>query len=155
VEEEGSEDVERAVAGSDRIATSAAAYPEARAAFARLEREGEISPEQHGAAVADLDADWPSFGVADLTRTFARFCGRTAARFGLRGYDAVHLASAVSVGLAAQLKHEEDVRRGSRRSISTPTTNAWREPRAGCCTSTSPVAAKNLPAAFRSSPHSL
>jgi predicted nucleic acid-binding protein len=112
VEEDGSEDVERAVASSDRIATSAAAYPEARAAFARLEREDEISPEQHGAAVADLDADWPSFGVADLTRTFARFCGRTAARFGLRGYDAVHLASAVSVGLAAQLKHEENLRRG-------------------------------------------
>lgn len=112
MEEEGSEDVERAVTGSDRIATSAAAYPEARAALARLEREGEISPEQHGAAVADLDSDWPSFGVADLTRTFAHFRGRTAARFGLRGYDAVHLASAVSVGLAAQLKYEEDVRRG-------------------------------------------
>ncbi len=112
MEENGSEDVERAVADSNRIATSAAAYPEACAAFTRLKREGKISPEQHSAAVADLDADWPSFGVADLTRTFARFCGRTAVRFGLRGYDAVHLASAVSVGLAAQLKHEEDVRRG-------------------------------------------
>ena len=40
VEEDGSEEVSTAVRDASRVATSAVAYPEARATFARLEREG-------------------------------------------------------------------------------------------------------------------
>ncbi len=111
VEEDGSEDVDRAVRDASRVATSAVAYPEARATFARLERDEDITSEEHRAAVSDLDADWHSLGVLDLTRNLARFCGRLAQKHGLRGFDAVHLGSAVAVRAASELKREAVQRR--------------------------------------------
>ena len=111
VEEDGSEDVDTAVRETSRVATSAVAYPEARATFARLERDEDITSEEHHAAVADLDADWELIGVLDLTRNLARFCGRLAHKHGLRGFDAVHLGSAAAVGVASELKREAARRR--------------------------------------------
>ncbi len=111
VEEDGSEDVDRAVRDASRVATSAVAYPEVRATFARLERDEDITSEEHRAAVADLDADWNSLGVLDLTRNLARFCGRLAQKHGLRGFDAVHLGSAVAVRVASELNREAGQRR--------------------------------------------
>lgn len=111
VEEDGSEDVDTAVRSASRVATSSVAYPEARATFARLERDEGITSEEHRAAVADLDADWERLGVLDLTRNLSRFCGRLARKHGLRGFDAVHLGSAVAVRVASELKREADRRR--------------------------------------------
>ncbi len=111
VEEDGSDNVDAAVRVASSIATSAVAYPEARAALARLERDGHITPEEHRAAVADFDADWESLGVLDLTRNLARFCGRLAQKHGLRGFDAVHLGSAVAVRVASEVKREDDRQR--------------------------------------------
>lgn len=111
VEEDGSEDVDAAVKDASRVATSAVAYPEARATLARLERDEDLTPEEHRAAVADLDADWELLGVLDLSRNLARFCGRLARKHGLRGFDAVHLGSAVAVRVASELKREADRRR--------------------------------------------
>ncbi len=111
VEEDGSQDVGTAVDNASRVATSAVAYPEARATFARLERDKEITPEQHGAAVEDLDADWERLGVLELTRNLSRFCGRLARKHGLRGFDAVHLGSAVAVRVASEVKGETERQR--------------------------------------------
>lgn len=106
VDEDGSEDVDTAVRDASRVATSAVAYTEARAAFARLERDENITSQEHRTAVADLDADWDSLGVLDLTRNLARFCGGLAQKHGLRGFDAVHLGSAVAVRVASELKRQ-------------------------------------------------
>lgn len=111
VEEDGSEDVDTAVGEASRVATSSVAYPEARPTFARLERDEDITSEEHRAAVADLDADWELLGVLDLTRNLSRFCGRLAQKHGLRGFDAVHLGSAVAVRVASELKREADRQR--------------------------------------------
>lgn len=113
MEEDGSEDVDRAVRDASRVAISAVAYPEARATFARLERDEDITPEQHRVAVADLETDWERMGVLDLTRNLARFCGRLAQKHGLRGFDAVHLGSAVAVRVASELKGEAEQRSAS------------------------------------------
>lgn len=118
VEEDGSEEVSAAVRKASRVATSTVAYPEARATFARLERDEGITSEEHRAAVVDLDADWERLGVLDLTRNLSRFCGRLAQKHGLRGFDAVHLGSAVAVRVASELKHEADRQRaGSRIAV--------------------------------------
>ena len=111
VEENGSEDVDKAVKDASRVAISAVAYPEARATFSRLERDEDITPEEHRVAVADLEIDWERMGVLDLTRNLARFCGRLAQKHGLRGFDAVHLGSAVAVRVASELRGEPDRRR--------------------------------------------
>lgn len=107
VEEEGTEEVQRAVDEAESIATSAVAYPEARSAFARLERDGDLSPEQHSAAVAAVDREWPSYEVVDVTRNIAGVAGALAARHLLRGFDAVHLASAAVVSAACEISYRE------------------------------------------------
>lgn len=111
VVEGGSEDVGVGVRNASRIATSAVGYPEARSTFARLEREGEITPEERRYIVADLDADWERLGVLDVTRNLSRFCGYLAQKHGLRGFDAVHLGSAVAVRVASEVKREADHQR--------------------------------------------
>lgn len=97
VEERGSEDVARAVEGAAEVATVRVSYAEARAAFARLERERAISRAERRGLVQGLDADWPGFNVVDVTETLVRRAGRLAERHGLRGYDAVQLAAALEV----------------------------------------------------------
>ena len=111
VGEDGSEEVDTAVRSAGRIATSAVAYPEARATFARLERDEQITSEEHRDVVTDLDADWERLGVLDLTRNLSRFCGHLAQKHGLRGFDAVHLGCAVAARVASEVKREADQQR--------------------------------------------
>lgn len=120
VEEEGTEDVQRAVDGSESVAASAVAYPEARSAFARLERDGYLSAEEHRVAVAAFDEEWPAYEVVDATRSVATVAGDLAARHLLRGFDAVHLASALVLGAARELSYRES--RGRAEAESTPPT---------------------------------
>lgn len=112
IEEEGTDDAQHAVEDAESVATSAVAYPEARSAFARLERDGHLSPEEHRTIVADLDGEWPSYEVVDVTRDLAGIAGALAARHLLRGFDAVHLASAVVVKSARGLSSRESTERG-------------------------------------------
>ncbi|MBA3231529.1 MAG: type II toxin-antitoxin system VapC family toxin [Acidobacteria bacterium] len=107
VEEEGTEAVQRAVDNAESIATSVVAYPEARSAFARLERDVHLSSEEHRTAVAALDRDWPAYEVVDVTRSVGGVGGALAAQYLLRGFDAVHLASAIVVGTARELSYHE------------------------------------------------
>jgi predicted nucleic acid-binding protein len=89
-------DVVRAwLQAADTAATSRVAYPEARAAFARRLREGAYSADAHRQIVAELDRDWSRVAVVELGADVARLAGELAERHALRGFDAIHLASAV------------------------------------------------------------
>lgn len=72
-------------------------YPEASAALARAERMGRMTPIQHDEAVSDLDELVAEIDHIELTMALARIAGDLARSDGLRGYDAVHLAAALSV----------------------------------------------------------
>jgi predicted nucleic acid-binding protein len=93
VEEPDSDDVLRIVGEADVVATSVLAYAEARAAFARRRREKLMTPTEARSALRQLDADWPRFLVIVLGDELARAAGRLADVHGVRGCDAVHLAS--------------------------------------------------------------
>lgn len=108
VVEEGREAVERAVEEAGRIATSAVAYAEARAALARKLREDVLSEEEHREAVEALDEDWRVIEALSVTENVARFAGDLAERHALRGFDAVHLASALLVREAAASREQGD-----------------------------------------------
>jgi len=95
VREQGSAKVRRSVEEADAVATSVVAYPEARAAFARLQRERPASGKRHRERVNQLDRDWQQFAVVELTQAVARSAGTLAEQHGLRGFDAIHLASAL------------------------------------------------------------
>lgn len=101
VKESGSEDVAALVAAADVVATSVVAYAEARAAFARLRREGSLTPAGFGVAKRAFESDWPSYLALDVSSAIAREAGELAERFALRGFDAVHLASFAEVARRA------------------------------------------------------
>ena len=101
VEEPGSDDVADLVDAADVVATSVVAYAEARAAFARLRREGGLTPAGLAAIKRAFEADWPSYVALDVSAAIAREAGEFAERFALRGFDALHLASFAEVARLA------------------------------------------------------
>jgi len=74
-----------------------AAYPEVRAAVAAALRSGRISAVQHDASRRHLERLWEEVDQVELTMVLALRAGDLAEQHGLRGYGAVHLASAEAV----------------------------------------------------------
>lgn len=97
VEEPGSDEVSRLVADAAVVVTSAVAYPEARAAFARLRREGALSPRALSAVKRAFDLRWSQYLSLVATDALCRSAGEMAEAYGLRGFDSVHLASYAEV----------------------------------------------------------
>ena len=93
VDEPDAAEVQQSVTEADVVATSVLAYAEARAAFARRRREKLMTSTEARSAFQQLDADWPRFLVIVLGDELARAAGRLADVHGVRGCDAVHLAS--------------------------------------------------------------
>lgn len=84
--------------GAYPAASSILAYPEGRAALAaarRLDRLGEEEHRQTLAAFEELYAELTTVGV---DQELASRAGGYAEDLGLRGYDAVHLATALELG---------------------------------------------------------
>ncbi len=86
--------VVKAVREAFRVATSTVAYAEARAAFARRQREGGLSEEEHRRIVAALDEGWERYDRLVVSDALGRRAGDIAEKHALRGFDAIHLASA-------------------------------------------------------------
>jgi predicted nucleic acid-binding protein len=79
-------------------ASSVLAYPEARAALAAARRARRLTARAHGRAVAELDALNAELVIVGVDAALARRAGELADERALRGYDAVHLASAFALG---------------------------------------------------------
>lgn len=79
------------------VVSSQLVYPEARAAVAAAHRRGRIATAVLRPAVDRLDALYAQVEVIGLDADLAHAAGEVAEAHGLRGYDAVHLASALSV----------------------------------------------------------
>ena len=86
---------ERSSGATDITYTSRLSYPEARAALAAASRAGRLAAAEHTEAKRDLDRAIASLRVVKVGTLVARAAGDLAERFGLRAYDAVHLASAL------------------------------------------------------------
>jgi uncharacterized protein len=97
VDEPLSQEVSAAVDEAEAVATSLLAYAEARAAFARARREARVSPHSYRHIVDAFEEDWPRYIVVEVTDQIVKHAGDLAASRALRGYDALHLASAVSL----------------------------------------------------------
>mgnify|MGYP001558233911 FL=1 len=95
VREAGSGEVKKLARESAALATSIVAYAEVRAAFARLMREGVTVEKRHRERLKQFNADWESFMRIELGHAVARTAGELAEAYALRGFDAIHLASAL------------------------------------------------------------
>jgi uncharacterized protein len=97
VDESKSEAVNNAVGQADAVATSLLAYTEARAAFARSHRERKFGPQAYHRIISAFDEDWSRYVAVEVTDTLVKAAGLLAESRALRGYNALHLASALSL----------------------------------------------------------
>jgi predicted nucleic acid-binding protein len=85
---------------ADLLVSGQLLYPEARAALAAAERGRVIRPAAHRAAQVALESLHDPLHIVGIDEPLARTAGDLAAEHGLRGYDAVHLASALAIDAA-------------------------------------------------------
>ena len=92
VEEVASPHVWALAEDAELLATSRVTLPEVRSALTRRARRGDLRAEDHLRAVEALEADWASLVVLEFDeRQAASYVGK----HGLRGFDSVHLSSAL------------------------------------------------------------
>ena len=94
IAEVGSGDVSQWIAEAELTATSLISRAEASAAFARATRMGAISRQSGEKAVKSLAAHWPRYMKTPISEKTISRAAELAWSLGLRGYDAVQLASA-------------------------------------------------------------
>lgn len=97
VAEPGSDAVAKAAGEAAAVATHLVAYAEMRAALAKAVRMGRLAPAALDRLVADFELIWASLDVVGVTEPLVRRAGDLTAQHGLRGYDGVHLAAALSL----------------------------------------------------------
>ncbi|MEW5900716.1 MAG: type II toxin-antitoxin system VapC family toxin [Acidobacteriota bacterium] len=97
VQESDSDEILRLVREAEAVATSIVAYVEARAAFARKFRDRGISEKDYQTVKKAFLSDWENVFVIRLTDAVAKSAGDLAEKRSLRGFDALHLASAVQL----------------------------------------------------------
>ena len=80
------------------IATSRVTYAEIFSVLARCQRDRRISPAAYKTQKKAFLSDWNTFHIVELTATVLSDAGRHIERHALRGFDAIHLCSALWIG---------------------------------------------------------
>ncbi len=97
VEEDESSKVDALVRSSDLTATSIIAYAETRAAFARRFREKAFEKVEYDRIKEHFEGDWARYFVLNVTGDLVFLAGDLAEKHSLRGFDSIHLASALTL----------------------------------------------------------
>jgi predicted nucleic acid-binding protein len=105
VEESGSASVQALIAESGVVATSKIAYAEAYAGLTRRRREGHFSEKEYRVVCRNFEKEWRAYLRVDLKDDVLTLARDVIKRNPLRGFDAVHLASALHLarGLGEQV----------------------------------------------------
>jgi uncharacterized protein len=98
--ESGSEIVQRLFKDPNPIAVSKIAYAEAYAALTRRWRDGHLKQVQYDQACRLFEREWPAYVIVEVEDDILRLARDLIRKYPLRGFDALHLASAKSL-----LKH--------------------------------------------------
>lgn len=96
-DERGADVAARVWDASDVVFTSRIAYPEARAALAAAHRLGRLTAIALARARDALADVFVQLTVVELSAPLSESAGDVAERFALRAFDAVHLASALTI----------------------------------------------------------
>jgi hypothetical protein len=95
--ESGSEKVEELFQSGRPLVCSRLGPVEVLAALARRRKSGSLSPETFEDLRGKVQADWETFWKIDLSAKLMAKAERIASTLALRGADAVHFASALSI----------------------------------------------------------
>jgi predicted nucleic acid-binding protein len=94
VAEAGSVEVDQLIAGADLIGTAMISRAEVAAALAKATRMSVLPRDEARTALHLFRIQWPDLVRLQLTETILSQADALAWEYGLRGYDAVHLAAA-------------------------------------------------------------
>ncbi|GMQ99353.1 MAG: type II toxin-antitoxin system VapC family toxin [Zetaproteobacteria bacterium] len=100
VEEEHSRKVLQGMNAATASASHKVAYVEARAAFARLQREHVLDDSAWESLKCEFITDWENYVQIGTTKPLLVHAAELAEAFALRAYDSMHLA-------AAHMLHEQ------------------------------------------------
>ena len=81
------------------VAISLLGYAEARSGLARGRQAGRLTAHSYAEALGEFEERWSATVVLDISEPLVRSAGNLAERHLLRGFDAIHLASALSLQL--------------------------------------------------------
>jgi predicted nucleic acid-binding protein len=95
--EVGTDRVVDALRAARLVVTSRVAFAEAAAAIARRTGEGSLESRQRDRVLDRLARDFGRIAVVDVTETVTNACRELVVSHPLRGFDAIHLASALLV----------------------------------------------------------
>lgn len=95
VAEAGSSEVAAAIGSGRLLATAVISRAEVTAALARAVRLKFVTRKAATAGLSDFEADWPDLIRLEVSEAVVARAASVAWQQGLRGYDAVHLASAL------------------------------------------------------------
>jgi len=98
VVEDGSELAAKLWGSAYPAASSILAYPEGRAALAAARRLDRLGEEEHREALAAFEELYAELAAVGVDQELATRAGGYAEDLGLRGYDAVHLTTALELG---------------------------------------------------------
>lgn len=96
VSEKGSPLILALIKRNEPIATAKIAYAEIYAGLTRKLREGGLSNAQYALACRQFEADWHAYIRVDLHDDTLFLARDLIRRHPLKGFDAIHLASAIS-----------------------------------------------------------
>jgi len=97
IAEKGSSLVLALITGEGSVATAKIAYAEVYAGLTRRRREGHLSDSQYALACRQFESDWRAYLRLDLQDEILLKARDLIQRHPLRGFDAIHLASALSL----------------------------------------------------------
>ena len=97
VNEKGSPLAQSLVQQSGPIATATIAYAEVFSGITRKLRDKHLSKTLYDLACRQFDRDWPAYVRVELNEGILVLARDLIQRHPLRGFDAVHLASAISL----------------------------------------------------------
>jgi predicted nucleic acid-binding protein len=102
--EKGSDRVEALIRSGEPVATAKIAYAEIYAGLARRRREGDLSEKDYTDACRQFEGDWRAYVRVDLRDEVLVLARDLIRRHPLRGYDSVHLASAIALSKGLEEK---------------------------------------------------
>lgn len=97
IDEKGSELALELWERSTHAVSSLLAYPEGRAALAAASRGGRLNERLYREAQAGFDQTYEELIAVGIDQRLIRTAGALASELSLRGYDAVHLATALDL----------------------------------------------------------
>ncbi|MGA1869920.1 MAG: type II toxin-antitoxin system VapC family toxin [bacterium] len=95
--ETGSKEVIYSWKEAEAIVTSSVAYAETMACFYRKKREAIINDKLFDTIIASFQNDWKSFILVQVNNDLNEIIDTVVALYPLRGFDSIHLASALIV----------------------------------------------------------